>query len=131
MTFEEKRKIYEEVQLYYRKEDARRHIEEMIESGVPYYLAAYELSDNDIERIAKTFIDDYDCDIDENSQWKNIILDMIDTECPQNAENSKSRRVYKQYVDDCAKENKKPIPFEDFLESDTIFSYEKYYTEQE
>lgn len=131
MTFEEKRKIYEEMQLYYRIEDAHRHVEDMISSGVPYYLAAHELSDSDIERIAKAFIDNYDCDIDENSQWENTILDMIDTECPQNAENSKSRYVYKQYADDCAKENKEPMPFEDFLESDTIFDYEKYYTEQE
>lgn len=64
---------YRKQELSYRTQDAHVHVIDMHETNscVPDPEA---MQSSDFEAIALHFLDDYDCNLSENRQWKNVIL---------------------------------------------------------
>lgn len=64
---------YRKQELSYRTQDAHVHVIDMHETNacVPDPEA---MQSSDFEEIARRFLDDYDCNLSENQQWENVIL---------------------------------------------------------
>lgn len=64
---------YRKQELFYRMQDAHVHVIDMHETYacVPDPEA---MQSSDFEEIALRFLDDYDCNLSENQQWENVIL---------------------------------------------------------
>ena len=64
---------YRKQELSYRTQDAHVHVIDMHETNacVPDPEA---MQSSDFEEIALRFLDDYDCNLSENQQWENVIL---------------------------------------------------------
>lgn len=64
---------YRKQELSYRTQDAHVHVIDMHETNscVPDPEA---MQSSDFEAIALRFLDDYDCNLSENRQWENVIL---------------------------------------------------------
>ena len=64
---------YRKQELSYRTRDAHVHVVDMHETNacVPDPEA---MQSSDFEEIALRFLDDYDCNLSENQQWENVIL---------------------------------------------------------
>lgn len=64
---------YRKQELSYRTQDAHVHVVDMHETNacVPDPEA---MQSSDFEEIALRFLDDYDCNLNENRQWENVIL---------------------------------------------------------
>lgn len=64
---------YRKQELSYRIQDAHVHVVDMHETSacVPDPEA---MQSSDFEEIALRFLDDYDCNLSENQQWENVIL---------------------------------------------------------
>lgn len=62
--------IFERVQREYRIEDAKNHAEDMEVDDLLYNI--------DYEIIVDNFLDDYDCNVDENSQFRRVISDYVE-----------------------------------------------------
>lgn len=64
---------YRKQELSYRMQDAHVHVIDMHETNacVPDPEA---MQSSDFEEIARRFLDDYDCNLSENQQWENVIL---------------------------------------------------------
>ena len=64
---------YRKQELSYRTQDAHVHVVDMHETNecVPDPEA---MQSSDFEEIALRFLDDYDCNLSENQQWENVIL---------------------------------------------------------
>lgn len=63
----------------FRMQDARSHIDELIENGLneKKINKLKKLNDADVEILAERFLDEYDCNYDENTLWELIINDYI------------------------------------------------------
>lgn len=66
--YETDEEIFRRIQRQYRIEDAERHCEELGHDG---------LDNDDFEKIADEFLDNYDCNISENEQFENVIRKYI------------------------------------------------------
>lgn len=66
--YETDEEIFRRIQRQYRIEDAERHCEELGHDG---------LDNDDFEKIADMFLDNYDCNISENEQFENVIKKYI------------------------------------------------------
>lgn len=81
LTAEEKRKIYEELRLEYRTEDAKCHCEDFL-SNEYYDESDKELirhfDETDYQNIAEIFLDNNDCNVAENDRFGAIISDYIE-----------------------------------------------------
>lgn len=100
LTAEQEERVYRNVLRRYHVQDANEHVNNEIRSIVGDdalsrtkdidYLAnlseidyqnalkLYSLSIADFKAMATVFEDDYDCNVDENSQWENLVTDYID-----------------------------------------------------
>lgn len=66
--YETDEEIFRRIQRQYRIEDAEMHCEE---------LGYDDLDNDDLEKIADMFLDNYDCNISENEQFENVIRKYI------------------------------------------------------
>lgn len=66
--YETDEEIFRRIQKQYRIEDAKRHCED---------LGYDNLNSDDFENIADTFLNTYDCNISENTQFENIIENYV------------------------------------------------------
>lgn len=66
--YETDEEIFRRIQMQYRIEDAEMHCEE---------LGYDDLDNDDFEKIADMFLDNYDCNISENEQFENVIRKYI------------------------------------------------------
>lgn len=78
LTQEEIEKAYREQELNYRKNDVKSHIEDIKENDDDPFIQKIELTEDDIEFLAKEFIEKYDCNQTENNMWNNLIYNYID-----------------------------------------------------
>lgn len=69
VVFESDEEIYRRMQLQYTIEDVKRHCEDL---EIEEYL-----SDRDYQIIAEQFLDKQDCNIDQNSQYQNLIKNYL------------------------------------------------------
>lgn len=66
--YETDEKVFRRIQKQYRIEDAKMHCED---------LGYDNLNSDDYENIADTFLNNYDCNIAENTQFENIIKNYV------------------------------------------------------
>ena len=66
--YETDEEIFRRIQRQYRIEDAERHCEDLGHDG---------LDNDDFEKIADEFLDNYDCNISENEQFESVIKKYI------------------------------------------------------
>lgn len=66
--YETDEEIFRRIQKQYRIEDAKRHCED---------LGYDNLNSDDFENIAEAFLNNYDCNISENTQFENIIENYV------------------------------------------------------
>ena len=100
LTAEQEERVYRNVLHRYHVQDANEHVNNEIRSivgddalsrtkdidylaGLPEIdyqnaLKLYSLSIADFKAMATVFEDNYDCNVDENSQWENLVTDYID-----------------------------------------------------
>ena len=78
-TLRDEEEIYRKVEKRYRTEDAERHVHDILSSledtgdDLVRGYALCALTKADFESLAEKFLENYDCTIDENSQWENLI----------------------------------------------------------
>ncbi len=82
LTSKQEQHIYRKVELQYNMEDAERHINTLIEecdkdSESERLKKLESLGKSDYRFLAEEFQDNHDCNLDDNSQWMNLIENYI------------------------------------------------------
>ena len=82
LTPKQEQHIYRKVELRYNMEDAERHINTLIEgcdkdSESERLKKLESLGKSDYRFLAEEFQDNHDCNLDDNSQWMNLIENYI------------------------------------------------------
>ena len=86
LTPEQEEEVYRKVEMKYLISDANRHINDMIEQledsdgdeDIRTREKLEALDEDDKESLAEEYKDDHDCNINDNSQWENLIRKYIE-----------------------------------------------------